>query len=253
MFTPKTDKIRALATLHPNVIAKLETMFAQSTAVYIDYANVRPWSLKLKWHIDIKRLKQFLDSFSTITSVNLYTGYLKGDADSEKEIKEATSYRYCVRTKPIKIMKLYIDTSSIKPSSRSLLKQFVKTSLLRKFDSNTIRHLNGVLHNLNSQGETHIEERKCNFDVEIASDMLLDNRDGKNQIFALWSGDSDFSDTISRLLSLGNKVYLFATAGRIAKELDGLKTKGLEIFDIYDLKDFICWTKEMSVNARRTP
>ncbi|PIZ77002.1 MAG: hypothetical protein COY04_00770 [Parcubacteria group bacterium CG_4_10_14_0_2_um_filter_7_35_8] len=30
---------------------------------YIDYANVRPWADKLGWHVDTKRLMQFLKSF----------------------------------------------------------------------------------------------------------------------------------------------------------------------------------------------
>ena len=40
--------------------------------LYIDYANVRPWSEKLGWHIELKRLKQFLDSFDTVEAINFY-------------------------------------------------------------------------------------------------------------------------------------------------------------------------------------
>ena len=45
-----------------------------NTNVYIDFANVLGWQDKLKWHIDQKRLKQFLDSFTTINSVKFYSG-----------------------------------------------------------------------------------------------------------------------------------------------------------------------------------
>jgi hypothetical protein len=70
MFIPKTEKIRKIATDKQKVIERLEKVFYQRTRVYIDYANVRPWSVKLGWHIDLKRLKQFLDSFDTIEAIN---------------------------------------------------------------------------------------------------------------------------------------------------------------------------------------
>jgi hypothetical protein len=53
--------------------------------MYIDYGNVRPWSVKTGWHIELRRLKQFLDSFDTIQAVNFYNGYLEGNDRSKKE------------------------------------------------------------------------------------------------------------------------------------------------------------------------
>ena len=91
MFTPKTDRIGDIAKDKQEVIKQLESIFATKTRVYIDYANVRPWSVKLGWHIDLKRLKQFLDSFNTVEAVNFYNGYLAGDVRSEKEKTEATN------------------------------------------------------------------------------------------------------------------------------------------------------------------
>ena len=70
MFTPKTDKIKEVSVSHKDAISRLEKILSSSTRVYIDYANVRPWSNKLGWHIDLRRLKQFLDSFDTIEAVN---------------------------------------------------------------------------------------------------------------------------------------------------------------------------------------
>ena len=71
LFDPKTKKIAVLSRKFPERIEELEKLFSSPTNVYIDYANVRPWSNKLGWHIELKRLKQFLDSFSQIISVKI--------------------------------------------------------------------------------------------------------------------------------------------------------------------------------------
>jgi Ca2+-binding EF-hand superfamily protein len=61
-----------VAAKYPRRIEELERIFDRRTNVYIDFANVRPWATKLGWHVDAKRLKQFLDSFDTINSIKLY-------------------------------------------------------------------------------------------------------------------------------------------------------------------------------------
>jgi hypothetical protein len=142
MFTPKTQRITDLVTNNATIIPELEGLLASAARMYIDYANVRPWSNKLGWHIDLKRLKQFMDSFNQIQAVNLYHGYLAGDARSEQEIKDAEQHKYVVRTKPVKIMRFAIDASSIPKDSTALLDQFVKRSLLRKYEVATIEYLN---------------------------------------------------------------------------------------------------------------
>lgn len=214
--------------------------------MYIDYANVRPWSNKLHWHIDLKRLKQFFDSFNTIEAVNFYSGYLEGDEQSEEEIKEVENRKYIVRTKPVKIMHFSIDVSSIPLDSTALLDQFIRRSLLRKYEVGTIEYLNKRFEDMNKKGEYYIEDRKCNFDVEIGVDMLLDHEKNGTETFVLWSGDSDFADPLEKLLKAGKKVYIFATARKVSKELSALRENGLVIFDIQKIKNFICWKREIS-------
>lgn len=248
MFTPKTDRIRDIAAGDKaSVIAELERLFGASVRVYIDYANVRPWSTRLGWHIDLKRLKQFLDSFDTIEAVNFYGGYLTGDARSEQEIKDVENHKYIVRTKPVKIMQFGIDASSIPADSTTLLDQFIKRSLLRKYEVSTIEYLNDRFRDMNKKGDLYIEDRKCNFDVEIGVDILLDYERNGTETFVLWSGDSDFADPVSRLLKAGKKVVLFATARKVSKELSALRSEGLVIFDIQKIRDFICWRRELIV------
>jgi uncharacterized LabA/DUF88 family protein len=245
MFVPKTARIDELAKKFPNRIAELEGIFANAINIYIDYANIRPWANKLGWHIEPKRLKQFLDSFDTVQSVKFYNGTLAGDADSETFMAEIKRYGFDVHTKPVKKMKLSIDISSIPSNSPDILKDFIRKPLLQKLNIETIEFLNGQLKDLNGQGILFLEDLKCNFDVEIGRDMLLDDKNGATNFF-LWSGDSDFADPVQQLLGDGKKVVLFATARRVSSELNALTQKGLFIFDIQKIRDFICWKKEIN-------
>lgn len=253
MFTPKTKRIGDIAKDKQEVIRQLESIFIAKTRVYIDYANVRPWSEKLGWHIDLKRLKQFLDSFNTIGAINFYNGYLSGDERSEKEKAELENCKYILRTKPVKIMRFSIDASSVPEDSTALVNQFIRRALLRKYEVGTIEYLNQRFVEMNKKGEYFIEDRKCNFDVEIGVDMLLDCERNSAETFILWSGDSDFADPVEKLISTGKKVCLFATAGRISSELNELKKNGLKIFDIFELKEFICWGRESVYKSTKDP
>lgn len=248
MFKPRTERIRKLAENYPERIAELESVFDRKTNVYIDYANVRPWSEKLGWHVDPKRLKQFLDSFDTINSIKFYQGTLIGDADSERLIKHLKEFGYDVKTKPVKILRLSINVSSIPQNSPDILKNFIRMPLLKKLKLEAIEYLNNQLRELNRQGQTHLEDRKCNFDVEIGRDMLLDDTQGV-ECFVLWSGDSDFADPLEQLLGDGKKAYVFATARRVASELNELVKEGLFIYEIQKIRNFICWRKEMTETA----
>ncbi len=245
MFAPKTERIEDIAKDKQGVISQLDSIFSEKTHIYIDYANVRPWSGKLGWHIDLKRLKQFLDSFNTIEAINFYNGYLLGNERSEKEKRETEDCKYILRTKPVKIMKFSINASRIPPDSTALLDQFVRRALLRKYEVGTIEYLNERFKDMNKKGEYFIEDMKCNFDVEIGVDMLLDCERNSAENFILWSGDSDFADPVERLISAGKNVILFATARKVSKELAALTAKGLMIFDIQKIRDFICWKKEL--------
>lgn len=244
MFTPRTDKVKELTLKNPQRIKELENIFDKTTNIYIDFANVFRWQEKLGWHISLKRLKQLLDSFSSVNQIKFYSGTLVGDIKSQRIIEEARALGYSVITKPVKIMRLSIDISSIPLNSPEILKQFIRDSLLKKLNIETIEFINSRLKELNQQGVMFIEDLKCNFDVEIGRDMLLDYHQNKIHNFILWSGDSDFSDPLKQLLIDGKKVGIFATVRRVAAELNDLKVDGLFIFEIQKIRDFICWPRE---------
>lgn len=246
MFKPSNPKVVDIAKRHQPVIHQLERLLPGKVNIYIDYANVRAWTRRLQWHIDIERLYQFLRSFDNFQTITFYNGTLQGKAESETFMKRAANAGYRIRTKPVKIMRFSIDATSISPSSPDLLVQFIRNSLLRELDLKTIELLNSKLQELFKIRGPYLEERKCNFDVEIGRDMTIDNERGAADCFGLWSGDSDFHDPVNELLSQGKKVVLFATARRVASELQALQRNGLFIFDIAKIRDFICYQREMA-------
>ena len=247
MFNPKTKRIEEIAKLFPETIKELEVIFDDKTNVYIDWANVIHWQERLGFHIHLGRLKQFLDSFSAIKIIRLYAGTLQGNEKSEKSIKEYEKFGYAVKTKPVKVMRMSINTSSISANSPSLLENFIKKCLLSKLNIETIEFLNKKLADFNKQGATYIEDRKCNFDVEIGRDMLRDFDKNDLNTFILWSGDSDFADPISQLIKDGKKIFLFATAREVSYELNEM---GIPVFDVKKIKEFICWPKEIPQNIK---
>lgn len=245
MFVPINKKIEKLAGKYPEKIGELENIFSKRTNVYIDFANVIRWQSKLKWHFDLLKLIDLLKSFRSIFRKNFYSGTLEGNSDSEKFISNLKDIGYNVHTKPVKIMRLPINASSISEDSVDILKQFIRTPFLQKLNTESIKFLNRQIVDMNKKGIFYLEDRKCNFDVEIGRDMLLDYEKNNIDNFVLWSGDSDFADPIKQLLLDGKSVVLFSTSRRIATELNELRGGGLHIFDIQKIKNFICWRREM--------
>ncbi len=248
MFNPKTQRIQGLSEKYNSVIRQVGLFFKGKVNIYIDYANVRPWATKLRWNIDLKRLRQFLESFNNVNSIKIYDGTLVGDIKSEEKSEMMQKiFKKGFITKPVKIMKQSIDYSSIPNDSTSLLEKFIRRCLLRKYDIETIEYLNSRFREMNQKGVYCIEDLKCNFDVEIGRDMLLDfEREGVDT-YILWSGDSDFYEPIKQLLNDGKRVMLFATARKVSKELNSLQEFGLEIFDIQKIREFICWKKQINM------
>jgi len=248
MFNPKTDRIKILAEIFPDRIVELEKILSNKTCVYIDLSNAIHWQDKLNWHLHLRRIKQLFDSFDTVKRVRFYVGTLVGNEKSADAIEEYKQWGYDVKTKPVKIMSISIDTTSIALNSPALLQRFVRKALLEKFNLETIEFLNQKLTELNKQGILYIEDEKCNFDVEIGRHMLSDIEKNGIENFILWSTDSDFVDPIGQILSEGKKAFIFATAGRVSSELDDLK---VPVFEVKKIKEFICWPRELPEEIRK--
>jgi len=98
---------------------------------------------------------------------------------------EAEYNKYILRTKPVKIMNFSIDASSISSDATTLLGQFIRRALLKKYQISTIEFLNEKFKEMNKGGDLYIEDMKYNFDVEIGVDILLDCERNKCTNFCL--------------------------------------------------------------------
>ena len=240
MFKPRTEKIEKIAKKFPKQIKELEWIFSKNTAVYIDFANVIPRQDKLRRKIDIKRLKQFLDSFSNVKKIVFYYGTLEWDEKSEKLMEDIKNMYYTLVTKPVKIMRKSIDMSSIEKSNPSILNSFIRKSLLKEMSIANIEYINEVLVLLNDRWIFFIEDRKCNFDVEMWADMLLDLRDWEIETFVIRTGDSDFQVAVDEIDKQWKNTYVFSIPGRVSSELNHSSAK---IYNIKQIRNFICRNK----------
>lgn len=216
---------------------ELRKLFVGDTHVYIDFANVRNSCLKLGWSIDLRKLKGVLDSILQVKSARVYFGTIVGDAGSEGFVARMRKEGFDVQTKPVKIINLPIDVSSISSQATDILRNFIDETLIRSLKVEAIEYLNQQLGELNKQGILSLKRKKCNFDVEIATDMRLDHALGRAQTYCLWSGDSDFAHPVWQLLNDGRNVTVISKG--MAAELNDLKPDGLVYYDIRKLKDLI--------------
>jgi uncharacterized LabA/DUF88 family protein len=240
IFNPKTARLEKLAGLFPNRINELESLFDKNTIIYIDFGNIFRWSEKLKWIIDLKRLKQLLNSFSTIKSVKIYYGIDSSIQESIDWIEEVKRLNYNVITKEVKKISISINVTGTSLDSPDVLKKFINPELLSNLTIQNIEQINTRLLEINHQGINVFQKSKCNFDVEIALDMIIDAKDNNADNFILWSGDSDFTAIINKLRTLHKKIILFNTARRVSYELSQTK---VYIYDIQKIKNFICRPK----------
>jgi len=247
MFKAKTERVGKLARISPKRVKELESIFVGKTKIYLDFANVYHWSQKLGWHVDLRRLKQLLDSFTNIDQVSWYNGTLIGDVYSEQSVKDANNYGYRVVTKPVKLMRLSVDVSGIPINSPVVLENFIKRPLLRQLTVDQVEQLNGMFKELNRRGVKYVEHRKCNFDVEMGRDIAIDFEKNWADTFVLWTGDSDFADPVAQLIKDGKRVILFATARRVSVELE---QTGVQVFDIQKIRNFICRVGEIQEEIR---
>lgn len=236
MFKPKTEVLKKFGQRYPDRIKFLEEVLDEKTVVYIDYGNVSRWASRLGWQIDLLKLRDLLASFAVI-EIRFYYGTLNDASARFMTFVHKNGYK--VRTKPVKIMQLSINVSSISKTSADILQNFIHAPLLKNLRLESIEYLNDELRAMNKQGIHTLEFRKCNFDVEIGTDMRIDHLLKRADKFCLWSGDSDFADPLTELLDDHKRVCVIGTARFIASEINELKSKGLQIFDVQRLREIL--------------
>ena len=182
--------------------------FSKETSLiaFLDLTNMFHWQDTLKWNFSIYQVIEQLLSVKSVKEVRIYYGL------NTRELQKSDNFHQRLRktgaiviSKPVKWIK--------KEITKGL---FVKPSTLGLFDGNAHTKLDELITYLQQQGIV-IEEPKCNFDVEMALDML----DAMERIsgILLFSGDSDMKEPLERLKLKGKDIYIFGVRGQVAKEL----------------------------------
>src|SRR3989344_6956695 len=165
--------------------------------VYIDGANIFYTERKLKFSIDWVKMRNYLSEERDILEMRYYVGIKENDEKMNSYLRYLDAIGVSTVTKPLKVIKSDFD------------------------------HILAKVKNFK-------EIYKCNFDVEMTTDILLD-RSMVDEI-VLFSGDSDFDYLIKKLHDVGKSVTVFSSRKMISWEL---KMSARKYMFIEDLKDRI--------------
>lgn len=145
-----------------------------------DGANIFYTQKKLGWNIDWRKAKDYLERGKEIIEWRYYVGLKEGDKKMRKYLSYLDRIGFVVITKPLKKIKIQDSEPAFK---------IYKTKFIYK----------------------------ANFDVEIATDILLDK--SPIEEIVLFSGDSDFRYLVEKLKSIGKKLIVFASKKTLSWEL----------------------------------
>jgi len=195
--------------------ADLDFSKESSLIAFLDLTNMFHWQDTLKWRFSIYQVIEQILSINSVKEVRVYYGFNKREL-----LKSQNFHQRLRKTGAIVITK---DVKWIKKEITKNL--FVKSSTLDLFDANAHTKLDELIEYLHQQG-IKIEEPKCNFDVEMALD-ILDTIDKISGIL-LFSGDSDLREPLGRLKLKGKHSYVFGVRGQVAAELWQVLTKYID-------------------------
>jgi len=178
------------------------------TSVIIDWANVHGWFDKLKWEVDEKKLFKYLRTYKQIKDIRFYFGVEKGNKKSEEFQKKIKKIGYTLITKEVKWVPVTIDKEYFKKSMSNLFREYGFGS---KFFNEFFKRL---------KKDKNLKRRKCDFDVEITRDVLV-NIDKFNSLI-LFSGDGDYKALAEYLLDNQKQVIIVHPFGSRGKEYNEL-------------------------------
>lgn len=191
-----------------------------SIFAYLDLTNMFHWQDTLGWKFRIEDAIEGLFSFSNIKEVKVYYGLNERDRKNSEafhnRLKKAGAI---LRTKPMKFLQKNISEG-----------MFFQRRTLTLFDKAVKGKINELLDELYKSGIA-IEEPKCNFDVEMAMDMLDDT--DKVTAVLLFSGDSDLLRPLERLKVKGKKIGVVGVRGKVSAELHRVKDKYMDFGKLY--------------------
>lgn len=170
--------------------------------VIIDYGNVEKWKNSLGWKVDIKKLANLVKNFS-YGSQFLRRFYYGSDYGSSEKSDILSDW------------------------SRSVLER----AEMNRFELITKR-----VKYIYSKNNKYGFEKKCDFDVEIAVDLIREQNNYDTII--LFSGDGDLIYVIRYLKEIYGKLcFVFGVRDHIGREVYDAKNNGL-VKDVLYAEDF---------------
>ncbi len=207
--------------------------------VLIDWSNIRNQQNKLGWNIDLEKLYQWLISHEEINKIQFFYGY-ENNEKSKKFLKKVQSFGYEVITKEVKYLNIFLENSNFKEKAKkidSLIEDLnwpIASAMVEDENGNEIDderiinedqkiELEEALFNIIKEP---IEIPKCDFDVEITTEIMKHFDDF--QTIILLSGDGDFAYPIEECLKNDKQVVIISGFKKgkwssIGKEIWNLK------------------------------
>ncbi len=191
-----------------------------SIFVYLDLTNMFHWQDTLGWKFRIEDLIKQLFSYPSIKEIKVYYGSNERDKkNSEAFHNRIKKTGAILRTKSMKFITKDINTG-----------MFFQRRTISLLDGSAKEKIKELISHLEVSGVI-IEEPKCNFDVEMAMDMLDDS--DKLSAVILFSGDSDLVSPLERLKVRGKNVAVCGVRNKVAAELHAVKDKYLDFGKLY--------------------
>jgi len=191
-----------------------------SIIAYLDLTNMFHWQNVLGWKFRIEDLIRQLFSFPNIKSVKVYYGLNEREKrDSEAFHNRIRKTGAILRTKSMKFIKKDINEAL-----------FFQCRTITLFDEPVKSKIYELIDELKKSGII-IEEPKCNFDVEMAMDIIDDAE--KITAIMLFSGDSDLIEPLERLKVKGRRIGVVGVRGMVAGELHRVKDKYIDFGKFY--------------------
>lgn len=191
-----------------------------SIFAYLDLTNMFHWQDTLGWKFRIEDVIEQLFNFQNVKEIKVYYG------KNERDLKNSEAFHNRIRktgavlkTKSMKFIPKNIEGG-----------MFFQRKTLSMFDGVIKDKIQEFIRELQNSGVV-IEEPKCNFDVEMAMDMLDDFE--KMTGILLFSGDSDLTGPLERLKVKGKKIGVIGVRGKVAKELHVISDKYIDFGHFY--------------------
>jgi len=204
--------------------------------VYIDLTNMFHWQSVLGWKFRIEDLAKQLFDFPNIKEIKIYYGKNNRDIkNSEAFHNRIKKTGVILRSKSMKFIPKEINEGLFfQRRTMTLFDDPVKSKIYELID---------WLH----KSEIIIEEPKCNFDVEMAMDMLDDSE--KFTAMMLFSGDSDMLAPLERLKIKNKKIAVVGVRNQVASELHRIKNKFIDFGKFYTGKRSYLKSENPAVEA----